>query len=244
MNMGFIKYLISFLALVLISGCYTVIKPPIGEYSNEDIKYEVNEYTVINNYECTHGHGNSCCGHNHCHSSWAFHGFYDHAWSCHLHYASYGCNSYYCNGYYSNGYGNWWGYNEWWWSNGDDYQDDFTDNGSSIRDRSFSRTDTEGSDDNNEQDNGGYTLFGITFPSKNIQDLPKYFSGNYKGSSKIKSIKQKSKTSEYKRKTSGSSYSQLTKKTSYSSTSKKKSSSKSKSPGSSKRKQSKSRDRR
>ena len=72
------KYLISLLALMLFSGCYTIIKPPVGEYVNEDEYSEVNEYTIINNYECTHGHGNNCCGHSHCHSSWAFHGFYAH----------------------------------------------------------------------------------------------------------------------------------------------------------------------
>ena len=142
------KYMISLLALMLLSGCYTIIKPPIGDYQNENNSQdiEVNEYTIINNYECDRGHGHSCCRHSHCHSSWAFHGFYGHSSQCHMHYSSYGCGSYYCNGYYSNGYGNWWGYNDWWWSSGDGSQDDYTDNNSSMRDRSFSRTNEYKSD--------------------------------------------------------------------------------------------------
>ena len=31
------KYMISLLALMLLSGCYTIIKPPIGDYQNENI---------------------------------------------------------------------------------------------------------------------------------------------------------------------------------------------------------------
>ena len=110
-----------------------------------------------------------------------------------------------------------------------------------MRDRSFSRTNSDDGDSNSGHDNNGYTLFGITFPSNNTQnETPKYLSGSYSTSPKIGYINKKSSVKKYKNKSIGSTYASKNKKTSYSNTSSKKSSTTSKS----KNKKTKSRSRR